>query len=220
MLAESKGGQSWFASRTSANNLNQQLDSTDDDDDDDDDNYEELAAQALRDANATGSLSPTSVRGSEKPWGSRYGSRSVSRRTSRHGSLATTPRPLDSQDVTSYFDQSLANAGAAESPEEDTDPATYSFGGVAGGLVDRILGFSLFHVDEKEEMTEDESEREHVSETAGQAKERMEREARRRKEEKERLVAIKNGAAEDAKKDEGGWADAAYLLSVAAKAMF
>nr|POF16394.1 hypothetical protein CFP56_23912 [Quercus suber] len=220
LLAESKG-QSWYAARSATTNV-APMDSTDDDGDDDD-NYEEMAAQAAREARATGSLSPTSVRASkERPWGSRYGSRSVSRRTSRRGSV-TTPRPLESLDLLSYFDSQFPDADES-SADDEPEIEPYPLGGITG-LVDRLMGFGLFAsaADDRDDPT-DHSEAERRAETAEQAKARMDRESRRRREEKERLVAVKEAADIEAPVAadvaEGGWADVSYLLSVAAKAMF
>nr|POE82270.1 hypothetical protein CFP56_67034 [Quercus suber] len=224
LLAESKG-HSWYASRSAQVNV-APMDSTDDDDDDD--NYEEMAAQAAREAQATGSLSPTSVRApKERPWGSRYGSRSVSRRTSRRGSV-TTPRPtMESQDLLSYFDSQFPDQLAEGESSADDEPeiSQYPLGGITG-FVDRLMSFGLFNAADDRDDTTDHSEAERRAETSEQAKARMDRELRRKREEKERLVAVKDDVVATttptagSASDEGGWADVSYLLSVAAKAMF
>jgi hypothetical protein len=91
-----------------------------------------------------------------------------------------------------------------------------SFG--LGGLVDRVMNFNIFKVEEREELTEDEVEQ--ASETEEQAKARMAAEKERKRVEKEKLV--NRSATQDEVDDEGegAWSDAAWLLSVASKAIF
>ncbi|KXL51255.1 MAG: hypothetical protein FE78DRAFT_26665 [Acidomyces sp. 'richmondensis'] len=235
-LVQEAKGQSWLASRESSTSL-AQLDS---DDDDDDEGYEEMAALSASQARlqVVTPLSPVSCKVRSPAWGSRYGSRSGSRRTSRRGSLAGIRTPVagpGGQDGTlGYFDQVPAAALATEpdfvdpdedNPDDDDDErhvfrltGQRSFG--LGGIVDRLMGFNLFNVDEREEITEDEAEQ--TTETADEAKERMAAENRRKREAKVSLTAPPPDPV-DRNADgqgEGGWQDAAWLLSVATKVMF
>jgi hypothetical protein len=233
-LQESKG-QLWRSLRGSSAALTGMQDSTDDDDE----GYEELAALSTSTTTrlqlADDEMSPTSTRVSR--WGSRYGSRQASRRTSRRGSMTGSRTPLaggQGQDVVAGYSEEEPLALPSEpdfvDAEEDFDSRDEaavarlaeerSFG--LGGLVDRLMGFSLFKVDEREESaTEDELEA--PKESAAEARERMEGENRRKREKKEKLVAHAQGsnADHDANAEaDGGWKDAAWLLSLASKAMF
>lgn len=237
LLQESKG-QSWTASSTA---LAAFQDSTDEDDDE---GYEELAAQSVADPSRReyfdGELSPMSVRASR--WGSRYGSRTGSRRTSRRGSVTLTTgsrTPLATAtlvpDGGDYFDSipdSLAiEPDFVDEENESQDEAslnrlaeTHAFG--VGGIIDRIMNLSLFSVEEKEEATEDDDVKD-GDETEEQARERREAEKKRKREEKEKLVqrsavgSGEDGREGDAGEGGGGWvSDAAWLLSVASKAIF
>jgi len=100
-----------------------------------------------------------------------------------------------------------------------------SFG--LGGLVDRIMGFgSLFNLEESGGETTGTEESE--GETVEQGRERLKIEAARRRQEKARLSLRKAG--EDGEGDrvvgngggdgKGGWRDAAWLLSVAGRAIW
>lgn len=102
-----------------------------------------------------------------------------------------------------------------------------------GGWVDALIGWTLFSVDEDGEASEDE-ERSDV--TSEDAKLLREVEAKRRKMERESIVAAsalkapeRIGEGGEVKLDvpkppegqeAGGWQDAAWLLSVASKALF
>ena len=227
ILQESKG-QSWLASRPSAATLTQLQDTTDEEDE----GYEEMAAQSTRTSRlADDELSPVSTKASR--WGSRYGSRTASRRTSRRGSFNTgtrTPLAIAGQDgAADYFaedtmspiEPDFVNTDEEGESQDDAAVARFvqnrSFG--LGGLVDRVMNFNIFKVEEREELTEEEVEQ--ASETEEQAKARMAAERERKREEKEKLV--NRSAAQEGEGDEegeGGWSDAAWLLSVASKAMF
>ena len=173
LLQESKG-QSWIASRESSTSLTHLQDTTDEEDDE---GYEEMAALSARGGKREGAdeeLSPVSTRVSR--WGSRYGSRTGSRQTSRRGSLTLTTGsrtpltlPGGHDGVGEYFDVDSPAVQAmepnfvdAEEESESHDEAAVarltesrSFG--LGNLVDRLMNFNLFKVEEKEESTEDES---------------------------------------------------------------
>ena len=129
LLQESRG-QSWLSSRDSPAAL--ALPSSDEDDVDDE-GYEELAATAhLSSPHTAGTVSPSSPRAYR--WGSRFGSRSGSRRTSRRGSLTNLRTPLATaslEGATSYFD--------AYSEQRDIGPdyiAEESEGDAIAGAVD------------------------------------------------------------------------------------
>jgi hypothetical protein len=95
-----------------------------------------------------------------------------------------------------------------------------------GGLVDRLVGFSLFNVDEDGEETDD-GEADEAEMSKEEAIKRRQAELKKRREELAR--AAKNSA--DATRraehvqppkqgEEGGWQDAAWLLSVASKVLY
>lgn len=93
-----------------------------------------------------------------------------------------------------------------------------------GGLVDRLVGFSLFNVDEDGEDTEEEDPGE---ETAEEAEKRKEAKLKKRREQLERTASSSATATarhEDVRPpvqgDDGGWQDAAWLLSVASKVLY
>jgi hypothetical protein len=94
-----------------------------------------------------------------------------------------------------------------------------------GGIVDRLVGFSLFNVDEDGE----ESEEDCADETMEEATKRKQEQLRRRREQLERAAsssAVATGRAEKEtirppiQGDDGGWKDAAWLLSVASKVLY
>lgn len=170
LLQESRG-QTWLSSRNSQIAL--ALPSSDDDDDDDE-GYEELAATAhLTSPHKAGSISPSSPRAYR--WGSRFGSRSASRRPSRRGSLTNLRTPLTNANIegaASYFDAYVSgdpsNAGPkyiAEESEDDTSAGAVddsvdeaelkrlaqnpSIG--FGGIFERIAGMGWFAGGDSEE---------------------------------------------------------------------
>ena len=230
LLQESKG-QSWLTSRQSSTSL-----TVPDSDDDEDDQYEEMAALSASTARIqlpSGEPSPVSIRHGK--WGSRFGSRSVSRRTSRRGSATGSRTPLAgivSQDVIAgYFDnESLAIPAEPDFVDAEDEIDGHDEAEVArltkdrsyglGGIVDRLMGFNMFSVPEHEETTDTEGERENETET--EAQQRREAEAKRKRDEKDKLVAPQapRSAGEGGGQAEGGWQDAAWLLSVASRAMF
>jgi hypothetical protein len=125
------------------------------------------------------------------------------------------------EDTISPIEPDFVNTDEESESQDDAAVARFvqnrSFG--LGGLVDRVMNFNIFKVEEREELTEEEVEQ--ASETEEQAKTRMAAERERKREEKERLV--NRSAAQEGEVDEqgeGGWSDAAWLLSVASKAMF
>ncbi|KAF2722461.1 hypothetical protein K431DRAFT_44590 [Polychaeton citri CBS 116435] len=242
LLQESKG-QSWLASSqstTSIDNLSA--------DEDDDDQYEEMAALSASTAKLqyasgpgspvqfrSGMLSPVQQRRST--WGSRYGSRSASRRASRRSSFNGSRTPLASSHnadvIAGYFDEEpLAfpdgpdfvdtDEGNSEQDEAEVKRLTKdrSFG--LGSLVDRLMGLDLFNVDESEEASDQESRS-----SASKAEARDEAKTAQQQQQQQRLrpnlAAIertdgKEGVAEG--EQPAAWSDAAWLMSVASKAMF
>jgi hypothetical protein len=130
------------------------------------------------------------------------------------------------EDTLSHIEPTFLDEG--EEVDEGHDEAAVagfvqnrSFG--LGGLVDRVMNFNIFKVEEREESTEDEIDQ--VSETEEQARARMAAESKRKREEKEKLV--NRSVPQDADRvdrgdgqGEGGWSDAAWLLSVASKVIF
>ncbi|WPH00938.1 Hypothetical protein R9X50_00377200 [Acrodontium crateriforme] len=231
LLQESKG-QSWLQSRESSTTV-ARMDSTDDDEDD---QYEEMAELSASTARFHDESALTTPRVSK--WGSRYGSRPPSHRASRRGSVASARTPLagpgGSQEVaTGYFDGVHVVEAiepdwvdrAGENSEDDEVARlseNRSFG--LGSVVDKLMNFRLFKVDEREESTEDESEHRSEDETEEEARQRMLTEAKRRREAKEKLTASNTGnkAGPGTEQDEvaQGWQDAAWLFSVASKALF
>jgi hypothetical protein len=92
-----------------------------------------------------------------------------------------------------------------------------------GGLVDRLVGFSLFNVDEDVEETDDDG----AEISNEEAIKRRQAELKKRRE--ELAQAAKNSAdatrrAEHVqpanRRDEGSWQDAAWLVSVASKVLY
>lgn len=216
LLRESKG-QSWLASTSYA---------ADDSESDDDRVYSRLSASAHQRMHfADDELSPETPRYASR-WGSRFGSRAPSARNSRRGSidLARTPTVAVSQD--DYFDDYPLQHHDAVKPDfvdadEDSDPGdaeeeiarlarerTFGF----GGLVDRLVGWSLFKVDEEREATDAEDEdpgrpRRKANDATPAALVSSNIQA---------PVSTARDAQSEAQ-EEGGWHDAAWLLSLASK---
>ncbi|KAK4891982.1 hypothetical protein LTR27_009509 [Elasticomyces elasticus] len=221
-IVQEAKGQSWLASRNSSTTLTH-LES---DDDAIDDGYEEMAALSASQRRGGGMLGPTATRVKSPMWGSRYGSRSGSRRTSRRGSATGVRTPLAvpaGLDMTSYFAEDAVAEPVeseyfhAEGDDEDaltrlSDQQSYGLGGV----VDRLMQFRLFSVAEKEEVTTDEEDP--GSETGDDSDARRAGEAKMRR--NERVRVVQPTPAFDEEQGEGGWQDAAWLLSVASKAIF
>ncbi|KAK5724963.1 hypothetical protein LTR17_013348 [Elasticomyces elasticus] len=222
-IVQEAKGQSWLASRNSSATLTH-LES---DDDAIDDGYEEMAALSASQRRGGGMLSPTATRVKSPMWGSRYGSRSGSRRSSRRGSATGVRTPLAvpaGLDMTSYFAEDVVAEPVepeyfhAEYDEEEGELARLSdqqsYG--MGGIVDRLMQFRLFSVAEKEEITTDEEDP--GNETGNESDARRAEAAKTRR--NERVTAAPTKPAPDEEQGEGGWQDAAWLLSVASKAIF
>jgi hypothetical protein len=231
-IVQEAKGQSWLASRDSSTTLTH-LES---DDDMIDEGYEELAALSAQQARfGSGSVSPAAERVKSPAWGSRYGSRPASRGTSRRGSVTGLRTPLampGGQDVIrSYFNEDplaapleadfvIAEPDESEDGDDEDEVARLSDqrGHGVGGIVDRLMNFNLFSVQESGETTTDE---ETSQETEDLRTSRVGSEAKRKQEEKDRMTRPP-APPEDRSQalEEGAWQDAAWLLSVASKAMF
>lgn len=153
LLQESRG-QTWLSSRDSPSAM--ALPSSDEDDVDDE-GYEEMAATAqLSSPQNPRTASPSAYR-----WGSRFGSRSASRRASRIGSPTMSRTPLhhpNLEGVSSYFE-------AAEESEDDTNAGAVDEGADEaelkqlvqnpsigfGGIFERIAGIGWFAGGDSEE---------------------------------------------------------------------
>jgi hypothetical protein len=94
-----------------------------------------------------------------------------------------------------------------------------------GGIVDRLVGFSLFNVDEDGE----ESEEDYADETVEEAAKRKQAQLMRRREQLEKAASSSANATgrtgpesirPPVQGDDGGWQDAAWLLSVASKVLY
>ena len=173
---------------------------------------------------------------------SRVVSRAPSAKPSRRGSTVGNSRigfmtPYDAKTPGSaipaegYFDDmaEVAEPDFVEAEddgsidEEEVSRLARQPGFGFGGLVDKLVGFSLFNVDEDAEETEDES----AELSKEEAIKKKQAELKRKREELAR--AAKNSAdatrrgesVKPAKQgEEGGWQDAAWLLSVASKVLY
>lgn len=148
------------------------------------------------------------------------------------------------QSVDADVDESVVEPDFVEADEEGLDDEEEvarlarerGFG--LGGWMDALIGWTLFSVDEDGEGSEEdeEDEGEQVGLTSDEVRLMREVEAKRRKMERESIVAASALRVQD-KADEGGevkidvprppegqeaggWQDAAWLLSVASKALF
>ena len=175
---------------------------------------------------------------------SRVGSRAPSAKTSRRGSMvasgsrvgfmtsmdAKTPGSLAGNE--GYFDNIddvIAEPDFVDLEGDSTDDEEVSrlarqrgFG--FGGLVDRLVGFSLFNVDEDAEETEDDgaelSKEEALKKKQAALKKRREELAKAASNSAEAMKRAEHDVEPAKKADEGGWHDAAWLLSVASKVLY
>lgn len=170
---------------------------------------------------------------------SRRGSRGSRLDASGFGMTASFGVPLQPRESgEGYFDSALGAepdfvdpseldvaVAAAENgaDEEEVRRLANQRGFGFGGVLDRLVGWTLFNVDEDRE----ESEKEEQSEDGEEARRRREREIQRRRELLESAAsssalatqARENETLEAAREGEqaGGWHDAAWFLSVASK---
>jgi len=178
---------------------------------------------------------------------SRVGSRVPSARTSRRGSRVSSRVDLVMSGIktpTGNFSLDMEEAAFEEGMEPDfveddedsrDDEETVArlarergFG--LGGWMDRLIGWTLFSVNEDGEESSDDEDLD-GSETAShvtldEMRLRKEVEARRRKLEREAIMAAaavksdekaQNGETDSPNEEVGGWSDAAWLFSVASK---
>lgn len=182
---------------------------------------------------------------------SRVGSRVPSARQSRRGSrvgsrvdLAMSSLPSARHSLEMDIEESAIEPDFVEADEEGLDDEeevarlARERGSGLGGWMDALIGWTLFSVDEDGEgSSEDEEEEQQPSSlTKDEAKLMREVEAKRRKMERESIIAasalkVQNKAEEGGEvkldvpkppegQEAGGWQDAAWLLSVASKALF
>ncbi|KAF2430688.1 hypothetical protein EJ08DRAFT_697166 [Tothia fuscella] len=225
-MRESKG-QSWLISRDSSTSL---VDTPRD-------SHSVLMSGELL---ANDEFSPISPRYSRNP--SRAASRAVSRVNSRRGSKVgsridfMTSMERQTPGIYSqegYFDEvtvaepdfvDLEDEGAVD--DEEISRLAREKGSGLGGLVDRVVGFSLFNVDEDVENSSDED---HVEETVEEAEKRRQFQLKKRREHLEEAANNSANATtahrsqemtSPAKGEDSGWQDAAWLLSVASKVLY
>lgn len=180
---------------------------------------------------------------------SRIGSRVPSARQSRRGSrvgsridlamsgLPSARQSLDEDVFESPIEPDFVEADE-EGPDDEEEVARLArergFG--LGGWMDALIGWTLFSVDEDGEVSSEEDEQETQNLTKDEAKLMREVEAKRRKMERENIIAasalkVQDEAGEGGEvkihvpkppegQEAGGWQDAAWLLSVASKALF
>jgi hypothetical protein len=141
-----------------------------------------------------------------------------------------------------FMEPDFVEAGEESSgDEEEVARLARERGFGLGGWMDRLIGWSLFSVDEDGEDSDEEDDMPQdflqADLTREELKLRREVEARRRKLEREAIVAAsarkareggngdvdaqdERGSSMRPPEDAGGWQDAAWLLSVASKALF
>lgn len=241
LLRESKG-QSWLASRDSATSL-LDLDAAEEEEHEDKENR--LSSSGLLTSRsavfADDEMSPFATRAGSR-WGSRFGSRVGSAKNSRRGSRVALRTPLSTLEGQSYgqgsgqgyFDQV---AGGPIKPDfVDAEDEEEVYGEVdeeeiaklargqrvgLGGIVDRLVGLTMFRVDEDREGSEDEED-DREQKTQG----RKEDAAWRAQIRQAGVQRVDDGGNDvggpkvsQTKDTEGGWKDAAWLLSVASKVL-
>lgn len=266
LLRESKG-QSWLSSRHSSTSLTLHADpyaSADSDSSDDEAALRQSRisiSSAQRLHFADDELSPETLRYNLSRWGSRFGSRAPSARTSRRGSkvdLSRTPTITVSAhhphsnlegDYFARFapgrDQHAEVAGLepdfvdlnVEREDDDGEDPEMEIARLArerryglGGWVDRLVGWSLFNLDEDRETTDFEDAIESHGNGTGAKKAAADGESNEEDEASgtprprpvrqvlpARDLQSESANADAAPPEENGWQDAAWLLSVASK---
>jgi len=211
---ESKG-QSWLATRSSSTSL---VDAGDEDGEEDVVGEGEVADDEF---------SPVlSRRGS----GSRFASARSSRRGSRVGSRVELGMSVggklargegafvEGPDFVDAVEEEEEGEGAGEEEvdERELQRLTREKGFGLGGWVDRLIGWSMFR-NEEDERVEGDGE----SDDRPADGNKLESEGRRKRQENERVVQApmdeRIGIDPPPGESEGGWQDAAWLLSVASK---
>lgn len=165
---------------------------------------------------------------------SRYGSRAHSRRNSRVGIGAFTPKIVEGE-ITGYFDGHEHFRGdmiepdfvnvedeTIEEEEPDMDEALVrrlarrnSFG--LQGWVEKMLGWKLFAVGEEDEQEDDEDE--DIDEVAVESESSVHSQRSQRQNFNAKEAVVDGQKIPAPKAEEGGWQDAAWLLSVATKVL-
>jgi hypothetical protein len=250
-------GQGWLVRRESSTSLVQQ----DDDSKAHDANHMALLSGEHLGGDDFPTFSPRMSRAGSR-YQSRVGSRVPSARQSRRGSRVGSRADLamtagmsptsvrHSLDLPSFDDRFMEPDFVEADEESDGDEEEVArlarergFG--LGGWMDRLIGWTLFSVDEDAEASDEEEEGEDDANsnflpqnmTKEELRLRREVEAKRRKLEREAIVAASALKARDKESEDGGsrpstadiqgppeegggWQDAAWLLSVASKALF
>lgn len=248
LLRESKG-QSWTHSSSSlalaTETYNPEYCSDDSDQDLDDETLARMSASGASTHTrlhfADDELSPETPRWPSR-WGSRFGSRVPSARTSRRGSRVDLYTPLNQQQQDEdYFavyerEESRGRSGgdevvepdfvdmegeesAEDAEEEVARLARESRGFGLGGLVDRLVGWTLFSVDDDREGTDVEDG---FGDEDGDGDDRTRTPRASVVTKKsvplmEQVQQAQAGAGAQEQGEEGGWHDAAWLLSLATK---
>lgn len=250
-------GQSWLIRRESSTSLVGQNDEYEAHPSHDPQRMALLSGEHLPDADMPSFFSPRISRAGSRIT-SRVGSRVPSARQSRRGSRVSSradllmsmgskpPSGRQSLDLTDAMDEQLVEPDFIDDDESDGDEEEIARlarerGSGLGGWMDRLIGWTLFSVDEDGEASEDDTVDEEdsaprlASLTADELKFRREVEAKRRKLEREAIITsaalkARDGGSEGgsrpstsdaprANEEVGGWQDAAWLLSVASKAL-
>lgn len=208
-------GQSWLVSRDSSTSLVQ--------------NHEEDAYHTQEHAELQKAGSNHASRRASRA-ASRVASAKPSRRGSKVGSRVEFANAIDAslnvRSIEGYFDQMNIEPDFVEKEDQDAlkDDAEVArlsrvpgFG--IGGLVDKLVGWPLFNVEEPSDE-EDEVE----EESSAQLRKKKLAQMKRRTEELEKVTSNSASATnpepiveQPRKPTEGGWNDAAWLLSVASK---
>ncbi|KAF2256265.1 hypothetical protein BU26DRAFT_17934 [Trematosphaeria pertusa] len=252
-------GQGWLVRRESSTSLVNQMDEFEEHPSHDKRHMALLSGEHLADAEYNMFTPRYSRPGSRV--NSRVGSRVASARNSRRGSrvgskidlmMSAGPKPpssrhsLETDD--SVFEETpvepdfVEGDGESDGDEEEIARLARERGFGLGGWMDRLIGWTLFSVDEDGEDSSSEDEDEDDAPrpenmTKEELKLRREVEAKRRKLEREAIIAAsavhshdkkatdteEDAASSDPKpapgEEGGGWADAAWLLGVASKVL-
>ena len=216
---ESKG-QSWLVSRESSTSLVQQGER-----DEEQGHYDQVDNDYLASDQASRRASRVA---------SRAGSAKTSRRGSRTGSKVDFITPFDAKlPAEGYFDSTTMEPDFVDRQEDegsidDEEVAKLSkvqgFG--LGSLVDRLVGWPLFNVDEDTEDEALEGEEAEAGRSPEEVLKRKEAQLKRRREQLARTASSsasatmqRTAAQRQQQAEEGGWQDAAWLLSVASKVL-
>ncbi|KAF1926081.1 uncharacterized protein M421DRAFT_94214 [Didymella exigua CBS 183.55] len=235
-------GQGWLVRRESSTRLVSPVDVAEHD------------ARSAADGAELAVLSPRLSRAGSRMQ-SRVGSRAPSARQSRRGSragsrldlamsgLPSARHSLDLDGSEAIEPDFVDFDGVDDGPDDEEEIARLArergFG--LGGWMDALIGWTLFSVDEDGEASSDDEDRQPPHLTSDEARLLREVDAKRRKMERESIIAASALKVHDRPGDKsgdeggevridvprppegqeaGGWSDAAWLLSVASKALF